>query len=64
MVIVTGGIISMTTDDEPNSINLVSGAAVGGTLGAVLSYISSGSFSSLYSLSPAPPDMKVGLPAF
>lgn len=60
MFIVTGGVISMTTDEEPSPTFLVSGAATGGILGAALSYLSSmNDFVGGYT-----PEMKVGLPTF
>ena len=77
MFIVTGGFVSMTTNEEPEPSFLASGAALGGTLGAALAVFQTGvpiSLSSLSSLSvpditsaPSnsnPPEMKVGLPNF
>jgi len=58
LLIVTGGFISMT-DADPTPANLASGAAVGGALGAAVSYLAEGSFSDMVT-----PDMKVGLPSF
>ena len=67
MIVVTGGFVSMTSDTDPSTATLASGAAVGGTLGAAFSYLSDSS-SSLMSLaggfSSSAPEMKVGLPAF
>ena len=66
MIIVTGGFVSMTSDSDPSTATLASGAAVGGTLGAAFSYLSSDS--SLSSLtggfSSSAPEMQVGLPSF
>jgi hypothetical protein len=59
LCIVTGGLISMTNDEDPSPTTLVSGAAVGGALGAAMSYISSTATGLL-----DVPDMKVGLPTF
>jgi len=39
MFVVTGGYISMTSDADPSPTNLVSGAAVGGTVGAVFALL-------------------------
>lgn len=65
MIIVTGGFVSMTTDTEPSSTTLASGAAVGGTLGAAFSYLSSSDMPSMISNFTSPvTEMKVGLPAF
>jgi len=67
MFIITGGVISMTSDAEPTQTHLVSGATLGGILGAAAGVMSSSSVSELsdmiggYSQSP---DMKVGLPSF
>ena len=60
LFIVTGGIISMMNEDDPSPTTLVSGAAVGGALGAAMSYISSTASNILVDA----PDMKVGLPTF
>ena len=65
----------MTTDEEASSTQLGTGAAVGGALGAVMSYIAGGdaessmpSMSSMSSMLGLPsggaPEMKVGLPSF
>ena len=73
MVIVTGGALSMSSDDAPSSTQLASGAAVGGALGAAYSALGSlGSLDSVGSSSDAfssfvgggAPEMKVGLPSF
>jgi len=64
MFIITGGMISMTSDMEPSSTHLASGAVAGGTLGAALSYLSETDLSSFSSASSAIPEMKVGLPSF
>jgi hypothetical protein len=69
LFIVTGGFVSMTTDEEASSTQLGAGAAVGGALGAVMSYMSGGdtgpSMSSMLGLpSATSPEMKVGLPSF
>ena len=74
MFIVTGGVISMTTDVEPTQINLASGAAIGGTLGAMLAAFQSNDNLKLVLdqiTSSTPPttnyssqEMKVGLPNF
>ena len=61
MIIVTGGFISMTSDNDPSTINLASGAAVGGTMGAALAMFS-GDMPNM--LGGGAPDMKVGLPSF
>ena len=63
MIIVTGGFVSMTSDTDPSSTTLVSGAAIGGTLGAAFSYLSDAS-SPLMALTGSAQEMKVGLPAF
>jgi len=60
MFIVTGGFLSMTSDDEPSKVSLASGAAVGGAMGAALSYVTS----LPNMISGGGPDMKVGLPTF
>ena len=67
LFIVTGGFVSMTTDEEASSTQLGTGAAVGGALGAVMSYIAGGDtdMSSMLGLpSVGAPEMKVGLPSF
>jgi hypothetical protein len=73
MVIVTGGALSMSSDETPTPSQLAGGAAVGGALGAALSALGSlGSLGSLESSSDAfssfigdgAPEMKVGLPSF
>lgn len=72
MVIVTGGALSMSSDDVPSSTQLAGGAAVGGALGAAFSALGSlGSLDSVGSSSDAfssfvggAPEMKVGLPSF
>ena len=75
MVIVTGGALSMSSDDAPSSTQLAGGAAVGGAIGAALGALNSGSLSSLSSVSTSMsnmvsalgsdgPEMKVGLPSF
>jgi hypothetical protein len=76
MVIVTGGALSMSSDDAPSSTQLAGGAAVGGALGAAFSALGSlGSLDSLTSsdimsgggfpsFSAGAPEMKVGLPSF
>jgi len=65
LFIVTGGFVSMTTDEEASTTQLGAGAAIGGAIGAAVSYISTGSDSltSMMGL-PAGPEMKVGLPSF
>jgi len=60
MFIITGGIISMTSDIDPSPTNLASGAAVGGALGAAFSYLSSHA----EMIGGEGPDMKIGLPSF
>lgn len=69
MVIVTGGALSMSSDEAPSTTNLASGAAVGGVLGAALSALNSASLSTsmsdmVSSLGSDGPEMKVGLPSF
>ena len=68
MVIVTGGVISMTSDMEPTQTHLVSGASVGGILGAAAGILTSSSMPELTDMiggfSQHSPDMKVGLPSF
>jgi len=68
MVIITGGAISMTSDVEPTQTHLVSGAAIGGILGAAAGVLSSSSIPELSDMvggfSAVGPDMKVGLPSF
>jgi hypothetical protein len=68
LFIITGGLISMTSDIAPSPETLASGAAVGGVLGATVSYLSSESLSVLPDLmsgfGDSTPDMKVGLPSF
>jgi ABC-type Fe3+-siderophore transport system permease subunit len=59
LFIITGGIVSMTNEEDPSPTTLVSGAAIGGAFGAAMSYISS----TATDLMDAP-DMKVGLPNF
>lgn len=76
MVIVTGGALSMSSDETPSPTQLAGGAAVGGALGAALSALGSlGSMDSVGSLASSSdtfssfvgggaPEMKVGLPSF
>ena len=72
MVIVTGGALSMSSDDAPSPTSLAGGAAVGGALGAALSVFNSESLSSVSTsmsnivsnLGSDGPEMKVGLPSF
>ena len=64
MIIVTGGFVSMTSETDPSTATLASGAAVGGTLGAAFSYLSDSSSSLMGGFSSSAPEMKVGLPAF
>jgi hypothetical protein len=64
MFIITGGVISMTSDTEPTPANLVSGAAVGGALGAALSYLQEVGPQGFTSMDSGIPEMKVGLPSF
>ena len=65
MVIVTGGMITMATEDEPSTTNLASGAAVGGALGAAASYFMSPDVSDMIGgFMDSTPEMKVGLPSF
>ena len=71
MVIVTGGALSMSSDEAPSSTHLAGGAAVGGALGAAFSALGSlGTSSDLMSgggftgFSAGGPEMKVGLPSF
>ena len=64
MFIVTGGLISMTTDAEPTPTGLGAGAAVGGTLGAALAMMNSDMPKLLDGFIEHVPEMKVGLPAF
>lgn len=62
--IITGGVVSMTAEEDPSPSVLASGAAIGGALGASMSYISS--VPSVHDLVGGynSPDMKVGLPTF
>lgn len=68
--IITGGVVSMTAEEDPSPSVLASGAAVGGALGALgaigtsLNYLSS--VPSVHELVGGynSPDMKVGLPTF
>ena len=53
----------MSSDEEPNTTHLASGAAVGSVLGAAVSYLSTGS-SLPDMIGGGTPEMKVGLPAF
>jgi len=72
MVIVTGGALSMSSDEAPSPTSLAGGAAVGGALGAALSALNVSSLSSVStsvsnivgSLGSDGPEMKVGLPSF
>jgi uncharacterized membrane protein (UPF0136 family) len=80
MFVVSGGVISMLSDEQPDASQLISGAALGGLLGSAASYVATGqtdelsktitsvmqSGSSLVeSVTPvAMQDMKVGLPNF
>jgi hypothetical protein len=65
LLIVTGGLVSMTSDIDPSPETLASGAAVGGVLGAAVSYLSSESLPDLMGgFGESLPDMKVGLPSF
>lgn len=62
MIVVTGGFVSMTSETDPSTATLASGAAVGGTLGAAFSYLSDSSLTGGFSSSA--PEMQVGLPSF
>jgi len=62
LLIVTGGILSMTSDIDPSPETLASGAAMGGVLGAAVSYLSTDSLPDI--MGSSAPDMKVGLPSF
>jgi hypothetical protein len=62
LFIVTGGLISMTSEADPSPTNLASGAALGGALGAAVSYLSEGGLPDM--MGGGIPDMKVGLPSF
>jgi hypothetical protein len=71
MFIVTGGVLSMTSDIDPSPTNLAAGATVGGALGAAASYVLGNSESilkggalDLSSFGSSGPEMKVGLPSF
>ncbi len=68
MFVITGGVLSMMSEEEPNSTQLIGGAVAGGVLGSTLSYFSGASIpeaSSLMSaIGGAQHDMKVGLPNF
>jgi membrane protein DedA with SNARE-associated domain len=64
MFIVTGGVISMTSEDEPSSILLASGATTGGIVGAAISYMTSTLSANDFVSGYSAPDMKVGLPTF
>ena len=63
MFIITGGVISMTSETDPSPTNLASGAALGGVIGAAFSYVSSHA-DMLRGFSNESPDMKIGLPSF
>jgi hypothetical protein len=80
MFVVSGGVISMMSDEQPDASQLISGAALGGLIGSAASYVATGqtdelakTFSSVMktgsslveSVTPAGvQDMKVGLPNF
>ena len=80
MFVVSGGVISMISDEQPDASQLLSGAALGGLLGTAASFVATGNtdelaktFSSVMksgsslvdSVTPAGiQDMKVGLPNF
>jgi NADH:ubiquinone oxidoreductase subunit 6 (subunit J) len=69
MVIVTGGALSMSSDETPSPTTLAGGAAVGGAIGAALSALNSNSLTTSMSnmvsvLGADGPEMKVGLPSF
>jgi hypothetical protein len=80
MFVVSGGIISMMSDEQPDASQLISGAALGGLLGSAASYVATGqtdelskTFTSVMqkgsslveSVTPVTmQDMKVGLPNF
>ena len=71
MVIVTGGVLSMTSDVEPSTTNLTAGGAVGAAVGAAASLLfpADGSSPGIKGIqemltSSGVPDMKVGLPSF
>jgi hypothetical protein len=70
MVIVTGGVLSMTSDIEPSTTNLTAGGAVGAAVGAAASLLfpadGSSGIKGLQEMltSSGVPDMKVGLPSF
>ena len=42
MFVVSGGVISMMSDDQPDTSQLLSGAALGGLIGSAASYIATG----------------------
>lgn len=79
MLVVSGGFISMVTDEQPDATQLFSGAALGGLLGSAASFVAAGktdeltkSFTDVLqkggafveSAVPTTQDMKVGLPNF
>lgn len=68
MFIITGGALSMSSDEKPTTTQLVSGAAAGAGIGSAISYFLSPSLPTLPTLPTmiggSSPDMKVGLPAF
>lgn len=79
MVVVSGGVIAMMTDEQPDTVQLVSGAALGGLIGSAASFVATGNTAELTktltsvmqsggalveSVSNGSQDMKVGLPNF
>jgi len=65
MFIITGGVISMTSDEDPTKTHLASGAALGGLLGAAASVFTNSNIPDMIGgFSQINPDMKVGLPSF
>ena len=79
MLIVSGGVITMMTDEQPDTVQLVSGAALGGLIGSAASFVATGNTAELTktfnsvmqsggalveSVSHGTQDMKVGLPNF
>ena len=79
MFVVSGGVISMLTEEAPDATQLLSGAALGGLIGSAASFVAAGkteeltkTFSSVMktgesmmeTVAPITHDMKVGLPNF
>jgi hypothetical protein len=72
MFLVTGGLVSMTGDEDPSTGQLVAGAGIGGILGSVASVVledtdgpdNTITKTIMSKIGGGYPDMKTGLPNF